>query len=102
MIYKKNFGAHWKEIEFTYTMKTWVECKVCLELPRLWIFDNGKYAKCSCYDQYEPGVSSVSVMEWYKINKSFGSYPSDELRVNWNNRCFSVNRDIKISEILNE
>jgi hypothetical protein len=40
-------------------------------------------------------VSSVSVMEWYKINKSFGSYPSDELRVNWNNRCFSVNRDIK-------
>jgi hypothetical protein len=36
--------------------------------------------KCSCYDQYEPGVSSVSVMEWYKINKSFGSYP-DELRV---------------------
>jgi hypothetical protein len=30
----------------------------------------------------EPGVSSVSVMEWYKINKSFGSYPSlDELKI---------------------
>jgi hypothetical protein len=48
MIYKKT-SEHIernKDIsdEFTlYTMKT-VECKVCLELPRLWIFDNGKYA----------------------------------------------------------
>jgi hypothetical protein len=32
-------------------------------------------------------------MEWYKINKSFGSYPSGWIE-NWN-RCFSVNRDIK-------
>jgi|TARA_R110000782_G_scaffold156371_1_gene248506 hypothetical protein len=101
MIYKKNFGAHWKEIEFT-AMENWIECKVCLERPRLWIFDNGRYAKCSCYGEYESGLSSISVMEWYKINTSFVDYPSDELRLNWNNRCFSVNRDIKISEILNE
>jgi hypothetical protein len=56
--------------------------------------------KCS-YDQYEPGVSSVSVMEWYKINKSFGIILL-MIKSKWNNRCFSVNRDIKISEILNE
>jgi hypothetical protein len=31
MIYKKTWSTL-KEIEFTYTMKTWVECKVCLEL----------------------------------------------------------------------
>ena len=26
----------------------WEKCSVCGEYPRVWTFDNGNYAKCSC------------------------------------------------------
>jgi hypothetical protein len=42
-----------KEIEFTYTMKTWVECRVCLELQDYGYSIMVSMLNVGCYDQYD-------------------------------------------------
>ena len=33
------------------SVKGWKKCKTCGEFPRVWAFDNGKFAKCCCAEK---------------------------------------------------
>jgi hypothetical protein len=76
----------------------WDICPVCKNKPKVWTFDNGRYAKCDCYEEYtkldcngEEIVSAVSVGDWHRGNKgNFSDYPFYELRDNWNKRCLRL------------
>lgn len=59
-------------------------CPVCKEKPRTWIFDNGSYAKCLCFDLYQPGISSPSINAIFKKDGNTINYSRDNLKNNWN------------------
>jgi hypothetical protein len=65
----------------------WNTCPKCHEKPRIWEFDNGRYAKCLCVkSKYESAaVSAEPIMELMrKNNGSWLHYDPDLLRRNWN------------------
>ena len=67
----------------------WLKCHVCGEYPKVWIFDNGNFAKCRCMGQYEK-VFTTSIIECYfRQNKSYDGY-KHLLRDAWNARCNSI------------
>lgn len=67
------------------SVKGWKKCIACKEFPRVWIFDNGRYAKCCCGDKYsQDGAQAESIMSVYKRTGKTAEYDPDELRVAWN------------------
>ena len=71
----------------------WDTCPICYAKPRLWEFNNGRYAACKCVERYKDSrnVSAISIMEHLrKNNGSAWDYPSLELRDNWNKRCHDL------------
>ena len=64
----------------------WKECPKCLKRPRVWIFDNGRYAKCQCGEKYDGARVSAEAIGQYvsRNNGSIVGYNDDELRLNWN------------------
>lgn len=77
-------GDHWEEI--TEDADIWSECGRCKTMPRIWRFDNGCFAKCICYQQYDNGpVRAESVMSHaHRHTGSLLGYDRDRLRVQWN------------------
>ena len=69
----------------------WLACPKCGMKPKVWIFDNGRYAACGgCqehkYDFFQ--IRTESILSWLKRhNGSIEGYPNDELRENWNKYC---------------
>lgn len=65
----------------------WELCPVCLVHPRIWIFDNGRYAKCCCvlnrYSGAEVAADSINSSLRHNGRSGF-YYDSDALRKNWN------------------
>lgn len=69
----------------------WSICPNCLEYPRLWIFNNGKYAKCRCQGLYDKAQAvGQSINEYYQINKTLENYSNKDLMENWNKRCMYI------------
>ena len=64
----------------------WSKCPKCNELPRVWIFDNGSFAKCRCTYKYDlPEASSESIMSVCRRNNGdVSEYDRDYLRQAWN------------------
>lgn len=63
---------------------TWLACERCGVLPRTWIFDNGSFAKCLCYDLYdECPVRTESIMSVHKRTGLTEEYSRDKLRSAW-------------------
>lgn len=67
----------------------WLECPICLYKPRIWEFDNGRYAYCACSKDYSiyfhRKVEAESIMSYVtKNNGSVLVFDFDELRKNWN------------------
>ena len=69
----------------------WLPCPKCGYKPKVWIFDNGRYAACGgCrrnkYDHFQ--IRAESIMSWLlSHNGSLVGFPDDELRENWNKYC---------------
>lgn len=70
----------------TFKPDEWLECPHCKEKPRLWIFDNGEYAKCKCQDTYDKAAASgISIWDYHKKhNGDMTEWNHDDLRDNWN------------------
>jgi hypothetical protein len=83
----------------------WHDCPVCFVKPRLWIFDNGCFAKCKCDEMYgKSSASGIAIRQWMdNHNGSMAGYDSahPDLRDNWNKVVFNRKRKIKIKKILN-
>lgn len=74
------------------SVKGWKKCKQCGMFPRVWIFDNGSYAKCHCFDLYDGGVQSESINSIYKRTGSASEYSRDNLRSAWNDFVCANNK----------
>jgi hypothetical protein len=64
-------------------------CPKCFVYPRIWIFQNGRFAKCLCSEsKYSPAlVRTFSILEFLeKNNNSLIGYDSDNKTLfdNWN------------------
>jgi hypothetical protein len=69
------------------SVKGWKKCKKCKEFPRVWIFDNGSYAKCCCGEKYgPPQATSESISEVLRRTGGVAEYSRDNLRLAWNTR----------------
>lgn len=63
----------------------WLSCPKCRVKPRVWEFDNGRYAKCLCRSKYESApVSAESIMSVIKRTGGVYEYDRDDLRKAWN------------------
>ena len=71
--------------------KNWKTCPICKTKPMIWEFDNGNYAKCTCYGYYSSGVSAVDLGTYMRENNgSMLDFPDAELMDNWNERCHEL------------
>ncbi len=82
------------------SVKGWKKCKGCGEFPRLWIFDNGRFAKCCCSGKYEGGEARAeSIISYIKRNDmSCADYPQDALRIAWNRYVETGERQTELPE----
>lgn len=63
MAYPWEFAAisAFKPLEST---EGWLKCPKCNEHPRVWVFDNGNYARCRCAYMYDSGgAEALSIIE---------------------------------------
>lgn len=68
--------------------EAWSVCPDCLRRPRIWVFDNGRFAKCQCGWHLGPylaaEVEAEDVVTFYLRNNTFAGYDCDLLRKLWN------------------
>jgi hypothetical protein len=71
--------------DFMSNEEEWLKCPTCARRPQLWIFDNGRYAKCIC-DDIGAGLHAraESVMSLYSRTGSTADYNVDDLKDRWN------------------
>ncbi len=63
----------------------WKECPMCGSLPRVWIFDNGRFAKCRCAEKYGPAMARAeSIMSYHRRRGDTIGHDSFGLRTAWN------------------
>lgn len=62
----------------------WLECPKCRRKPRVWIFDNGNYAKCQCSKKYDPAIEYQSIGDYFRQFKTCEGYSNVGLKNVWN------------------
>lgn len=63
----------------------WKNCKVCGIKPRIWVFDNGRFAKCLCSGKYgSPQAKAESILSVHNRSNNNFNYNLDGLRQAWN------------------
>ena len=69
----------------------WLKCPHCNEYPRVWVFDNGNFARCRCNYKYDRGgAAATSFIEAvYKRRMAYDEY-KNLLRDAWNKHVKSL------------
>ena len=63
----------------------WIICPVCGCLPRTWVFDNGRFAKCKCAEKYAPAMARAeSIVSYYQRRGDTAGHDFNALRTAWN------------------
>lgn len=62
----------------------WLACPTCGVRPRVWLFDNGEFAKCCCGDRYSEGLRVDGALETYRKTGKHDVHDFDGLRKAWN------------------
>ena len=66
----------------------WSVCPECGTTPRIWVFDNGRHAKCWCSEPYgKSRVEAEPIMDVLNRTGGVVEYDRDELRAKWNTLC---------------
>ena len=81
----------------------WDDCPDCNIKPFVWEFDNGRYAKCNCMEEYKDRtyISATNVRECYNNEGvCIKDYVIPELRDNWNKHVKHLIRKKKIETFL--
>jgi hypothetical protein len=64
----------------------WANCPRCSLRPRVWVFDNGRFTACGCwnntYDGFE--ITAESIGDVWRRTRRTAEYDADALRVAWN------------------
>lgn len=85
-------NSHYNLIDdyiYPENLEEWKECPYCNAKPKIWIFDNGRYASCKCHNsKYDcRTIQAESLNVYYFRNGSWKDFNSNELRDNWNKFC---------------
>lgn len=71
----------------------WSSCPRCNLKPKIWIFDNGRYTACGCWNnRYDHlSIQAESIMSVYTRTggKGMDQHDRDDLRKNWNHWCLT-------------
>ena len=97
-----NISSDYKHLKSEFNVKEWMKwefCPDCEFKPRVWIFNNGRFAKCACFGLYQPGVSATPIMKYIHSKGNTLGYNQDELRINWNKHIQNLIRRNKIKNI---
>lgn len=75
---------------FPEDLEEWDNCPVCNAKPKVWEFNNGRYASCRCHNsEYDHHIIyAESIMSCYiNDNGSLKNHKDDGLKNNWNTWC---------------
>lgn len=67
----------------------WMTCCKCGYKPKIWVFDNGRFAQCACakrysrYDKFQIECEDI-MSHLRKTDGSLAGYDGDGLRKAWN------------------
>lgn len=90
---RNNFFNWWRAASFYKPLsechvvpEEWELCPNCEEKPRLWIYDNGEFAKCKCQDTYEKAAAEgMSIWQFHNLhNGDMTNWNHNDLRDHWN------------------
>lgn len=80
---------------------TWPSCPKCVSKPFVWTFDNGRYARCCCFDTYSYAYDCAraeSIMSTYSRCGSLEKYDFDELKNRWDRYIETGEVQIQMNE----
>ena len=82
----------------------WENCPNCDAKPKVWEFNNGRYAACKCNSRYDKkDISATSIGDHIiKNNGSAAGYQQLELRDNWNQHCYDLDIVARRERIIDE
>lgn len=86
-------GNFYKELTEHYlNVSEWKECPKCNCKPRVWIFDNGEFAKCRCCGLYDSApAKGQTIWEYHKEHSgNMTNWSHNDLRDDWNKHCESL------------
>ena len=84
MIYTWDIINSYKELTDKDFPEFWLKCRVCGSKPRIWLFNNGRYAKCKCFGKYEPGVKAECLQSVYNNEGELTESEHSHLYMYWN------------------
>lgn len=87
-------------VPISKNIESWNSCPRCHSHPKIWEFDNGRFAGCKCYKMYEGCIRGISVGEYYRQHNTLAGFPDNDLRDNWNERCERLKRFVIMTEIV--
>lgn len=69
--------------------ESWTSCPKCGLKPKIWVFDNGRFTACGCWESKYDGfrVEAESIMTAHLRDGNTKNYNSNALKENWNNYC---------------
>lgn len=69
-----------------HDQEDYLPCCRCKLKPKIWVFDNGRYTACGCWEsQYRHwSICAESISSFYKANKTTEGYSQNDLKNNWN------------------
>lgn len=66
-------------------IEKWKVCPKCGSKPRIWVFNNGRFAKCMCARTYGPSMARAeSILSYQKRCGNTEEYDSNGLLDAWN------------------
>ena len=82
----------------------WETCPICDAKPKVWEFDNGRFASCKCNTRYgKNAASAISICEYIRQNNGSAlGYPQLQLRDNWNQHCYDLDIVNRRNRIIDE
>jgi len=79
----------------------WLACPQCHRKPRVWVFDNGNYARCQCGKKYEnSAIEFESIGDYYRRKKTCEGYNQNGLREKWNEHVHTHKLSIARAQLM--
>ncbi len=89
----------YKELTEKDNPSVWLTCPICIAKPRIWCFDNGRFAACKCSKKYSgPNITAIVVMPYYRSHGTLAGFPDNELRDNWNLHIIKISKTKILTE----
>tara|TARA_R110000772_G_scaffold20466_5_gene56832 strand:+ start:3294 stop:3650 length:357 start_codon:yes stop_codon:yes gene_type:complete len=82
----------------------WNTCPICEAKPKVWEFNNGRFACCKCNTRYgKNAASAIPIMEYVRNNNGSAlDFPRLQLRDNWNKYCYNLDIANRRNQIIDD